>query len=132
MKMRVRVAQLTTHTVTRSRGSLAFDSLKPYLERNQPVEIHIDGEHPVSLSFLDELVRRLAESAHLTQVTFLVHEGDALRKLSRIAAIRRVDIGYFDPKTGSRSTVKRLPPLENEVSGTRVKPEAATDIMPAR
>ena len=127
--MRLRIAELTTHTVTRLRGSMAYDSLKPHLERDQPVLIDIGPEQPISLSFLDELVRRLGESGHLTQVTFQVHERDALRKLSRIAKIREVQINYLDEKTGSRKTVKRLAPLRNEVSGAAVKPPATTDIM---
>ena len=125
--MRLRIAELTTHTVTRLRGSMAYDSLKPHLERDQPVLIDIGPEHPISLSFLDELVRRLGESGHLTQVTFQVHERDALRKLSRIARIREVQISYLDEKTGSRKTVKPLAPLRNEVSGTAVKPHDATE-----
>ena len=127
--MRLRIAELTTHTVTRSRGGMAYNSLKPHLERNQSVVIDMGREHPVSLSFLDELIRRLGGSGHLTQVTFLVHEKDVLRKLSRIAKIREVQINYADGETGTRRRVRRASPPSHEVSGTRVKPPAAKDII---
>jgi hypothetical protein len=130
--MKLRIAELTAHTVTRSRGGMAYDSLKPHLERNQTVVIDVGGEQPVSLSFLDELIRRLGESGHLTQVTFLVHEKDALRKLSRIAKIREVQINYADGETGTRRKVRRAPSPSHEVSGTRVKPPAAADAMSRR
>lgn len=127
---RIHIKNLAPYTVARSNGALAQDNLKPYLQINRAIEVDLSGEYPLSLSFLDELVRKLAESGDLEKVTFAVRERDVLRKLSRVAEIRGVNLVYLDAKTGARGPIKPRPAARYEVVTIGAKPEERIDRTP--
>ncbi len=116
--LRVPITALASHTVTRSRGRLAYGSLRRYLTGHRSVEIDLSEERPLSLSFLDELVLRLSEVNQLRWVTFVVANQDVLDKLSRISEIRKVAINYSGVDTASGKKVPRLPAPYTEVVST--------------
>lgn len=116
--IRIQITALVSNLVTRSKGHSAYQSLEPYLAQNQPIEIDLSGDHPLSLSFLDELVWRLSVSTRLDRVTFVLRESterDTIRKLSRVAEIRDVDVSYLDADTGLKKRVKKLPAPRSEL-----------------
>lgn len=116
---RVHIFDLVDRTVTRSKGNLAYGNLKPRLDGDQLIEIDLSGDHPLSLSFLDEIARQLAEADRLGQVVFVVGEDEqVLRKLSRIAEIRQIDINCMDTGTMNVLKVPRLPAMSTELIRT--------------
>lgn len=120
--MRLDICQLSERMVTRSRGAVAFNRLKTYLQRRGSVDLVVSDDQPVSLSFLDQLVWDLSKSGDLHRVIFVVSEKDTLRKLSRVANIRGVDIGYADAQTGTRRNVQPSTGRKPVVSTSKAKP----------
>jgi len=83
---------------TRARAAEAVTELWPHLEQGLSVKLDLEGDI-VSMSFLDEVVRRLLESGRLDQVVFSIHSQDVLDKLARIADVRHAPIVYMGVDT---------------------------------
>jgi predicted ATPase len=120
--MKLLSTDLAYPTLTRSRGAMAYLQLKPLLNEGAPIEIDLVEDQPISLSFLDELVRLLGDSQASGQVTFLVHSEDILRKLSRIAAMRSVDVWAQGVDGNVRFLVPPVPFDEPEATQSGAKP----------
>lgn len=110
---RFHITALTPRTITRARGLMAYEQLRSRLDTNNPIEIDLRGEYPLSLSFLDEFIRHLSSAGYLNRITFTVKERDALRKLARVAHIRGVDIWYLETDSPRRK-VDPLPSTATE------------------
>lgn len=123
---KLHITTLTRRTVTRARGRMAYDELRPRLQGNESLEIDLAGEYPLSLSFLDEFIRHLSDARCLDRITFVVKGGDALRKLGRVSHIRRVAIWYRDTDILQRKTVEPLPETMTESVFVDTKPEDET------
>jgi len=108
------ITSLTAPTVTRARGLAAYEQLRPHLYSHESIEIDLSGEFPLSLSFLDEFIRHLSGAGVLNRVTFVAKEGEALRKLARVAEIRHVDIWYRNSDIPGRRRIDPLPPTLTE------------------
>ena len=110
---RVRIHELTSPTLTRRRGRIAFESLLEHLEGGD-VEIDLsDYKGPLSLSFLDELTLRLRERGLLNRVLFLAPPPKVREKLSRIASLRDVELLYrSSPRDEARPIPKKKEPGE--------------------
>jgi hypothetical protein len=117
------ITALTPPTITRARGLMAYEQLRSHLHSHEPVEIDLRGEYPLSLSFLDEFIRHLLVVGHLNHLTFVVKGGEALRKLARVAEIRRVDIWYRDTDSPQRRRVDPLPATATESVFLEEEPE---------
>lgn len=91
---RVRIQELTSPTLTRRRGRMAFETLLGYLEEGS-VEIDFSAhEGPLSLSFLDELALRLREQNLLDRVVFLTPSRRVLERLSQVSTLRGIPLKY--------------------------------------
>ncbi len=89
--MRLAITELTEPCLTRKRGGLAAQEL---LSRDEGREVRLvlNGTEFLSLSFLDELVRRLHDAGVLGRLTFETNRGEHLEKLGRVRDVRGVDI----------------------------------------
>lgn len=76
---------------------------------DEPIELTLDGAELVSASFLDEVVRQLAETQALDRVTFVTGDNWMVQKLGRIAAIRGQTIYTRSPTDDSRRPVSARP-----------------------
>lgn len=117
------ITALTPRTITRARGLIAYEQLRSRLHSNDPIEINLHGEYPLSLSFLDEFIRHLSAAGYLDHVTFVVKGGEALRKLARVAYIRHVDIWYRDMDDPQKRRIDPLPATAIESVFLEEKPE---------
>jgi|GEM_PF-1424459 len=86
------ILELTPITLTRRRGLDAFRALLVHLEREKDIDIELDEAVMLSMSFLDELIWRLAEANLLTRVAFVTRNAATRRKLGNIASERDVDV----------------------------------------
>lgn len=120
--MRLDISKLSEHMVTRSRGAVAFKRLKMFLRRRRSADLVIGEGQLLSLSFLDQLVWDLSKSGDLHRVIFVLSEKDTLRKLSRVANIRGVDISYADAQTGARRNVRPTSGRKPAVTTSKAKP----------
>ena len=112
METRIPIENLTPSSVSRARGSEAFDKLKSYLTSDD-VEISFKEKDLVSISFLDELVLRLLESHYLRRVIFVATTQDLREKLAQVAAIRNAEI-FVRARAGQPKTLvkpKRVPEI---------------------
>lgn len=117
--VKINVNQLAYPTITRTRGMQAFVSIRDSVRDVTQAEVDLSGDQPLSLSFLDELIRLLAEEGYLSRVTFLVDQPEVLNKLAKISSIRQIDIYHGGIKGERREKVARLPvqqPKNIEVS----------------
>lgn len=130
--MRVSITELASATVTRGRGKEAFANLARCLKgaiRSQGaerVEIEIPSGAPVSLSFLDELVLQLMEKHQLNRVAFSSGDNDTRLKLSRIAAIRGVDLTTVDQASGRLALIRPRYPKQRRVEFVESKRSRAS------
>ena len=122
---RLHITELESRTITRARGHMAYESLVRHLQDDQPIEIDLSGEQPLSLSFLDEIVRLLADSGRLGQITFVVDRPETLHKLGRVADVRQVDFHVLEAGAKQRKTVERVPAARPETIVVGVKPTGA-------
>ena len=102
---------------------MAYEALRSRLHNQELVEIDLSGEYSLSLSFLDEFIRHLTGAGDLDRITFVVKGAQALRKLARVADIRRADIWYRDTDLPHRRHVEPLPATPTESVFMDVKPE---------
>ena len=120
---RFHITSLTAPTVTRARGLAAYEQLRSHLHGHELIEIDLSGEFPLSLSFLDEFIRHLSGAAALPRLTFLVKDGDALRKLARVAEIRHLTLWYRHTDLPERKRVEPLPATPTTSVVLDIKPE---------
>lgn len=69
--MRIKITELSSRTITRGRGSEAYSALVDRMPASGIIEIEIPTDSPISLSFLDEIIRSLAADNQLARVRFL-------------------------------------------------------------
>jgi hypothetical protein len=86
------ISELTPITLTRKRGLDAFRALLVHLEHEKNVDIDLDDAIMMSMSFLDELIWRLAEANLLSRVAFVTRKAGTRRKLGNVAFERNVDV----------------------------------------
>lgn len=109
MSRRIRVTQLSSRCITRSRGQNAGRKLQRYLEAG-PVEIDLDGVEMLSMSFLDGLICHFIEHGNEELVTFRVSDPAVKNKLARLAAIRCVTLYYRSGDQQPRRRISMLSP----------------------
>jgi hypothetical protein len=119
----IHITTLTPRTITRARGLAAYEAFRSQFHGQESVEIDLSGEYPLSLSFLDEFIRHLADARCLDRITFRVKGHETLRKLARVAEIRHVSIWYRDADNPSKKEVQPLPATQTESVFLEVKPE---------
>src|SRR2546422_858196 len=91
------IIELGDHMATRTRGAEASERLKSLMDGEAPVEVAIMGDFPVTLSFLDEIVRQVDATHQLDKLTFLSDREDVLYKLGRLVEILKVRLYYRAP-----------------------------------
>jgi hypothetical protein len=93
----IRISDLTTLCLTRSRGKEAFEKLRPmFSEIDIEMSLDLDSAEAPSSSFLDAMVLKLHASSLLERVTFVTSRERIRKRLSYIAGTRKVDL-YFKP-----------------------------------
>ena len=117
METSLSVKQLSRSSVTRARGHEAYRELRKQLA-NGPVEVDLRGEELLSISFLDEIVLRLLESSQLDRVTFLTADPTMLRRLGRVASIRKAPILFRSERGKPKKQVPCQAAPNLEVKGT--------------
>ena len=104
----------------RVRGAQAYERLVGYLEENGKVELELRCNMRPTLSFLDELVRQLQVAGYLDRVVFVIKDSDTLRKLSRIAEVRKARLTYRHVGASTQAVVSPMPgPARRVVVGRR-------------
>lgn len=83
----------TSALTSRPRADETVAAMLPHLRMGMQVALDLQSDI-ISMSFLDEIVRRLLEEGHLGDVIFSVHAQDTIDKLSRIADVRAARILY--------------------------------------
>src|ERR1019366_1426900 len=97
--MIVQIRELTPVTLTRKRGIDAYRRLLDILNQERAIEIDLSEPIMLSMSFLDELVWRLAQAGHLRKVVFVAQTASVRRKLGNISYERGVNI-HFKKEAG--------------------------------
>lgn len=98
-KKRVKIIELSAGCLTRARGDEAYRRLRGFLD-GEAVEVELDAADSPSTSFLDELICKLEDSGLLDRVVFSTRTPRVERRLSQIAAIRKVNV-YLRSESGS-------------------------------
>jgi hypothetical protein len=101
--MKIEITELTPITLTRKRGIDAYRSLLRLLDREETVDIGLDVAIMMSMSFLDELIWRLAEAGFLKRIAFVTRKSAMRRKLGSIAHARDVNIYFRKSADDSRA-----------------------------
>jgi len=89
--MHVRITELTSRGLTRRRAQQAYSELAAR-DDGTDITIRLDDAELLSLSFLDELVAKLAEGGLLPRVTFAVDRPDYVNRLRRVRDARDVEL----------------------------------------
>ena len=100
--MDVRITELTPNGLTRRRAQQAYSALAAR-DDGTDITIRLDDAEFLSLSFLDELVGKLAEGGLLSRVTFAADRPDYVDRLRRVRDARNVE--FFRDEGGERRPV---------------------------
>ena len=111
MLRQIRIEDLSSPCVMRSRGREAAHKVEECLGTTEHIEIDLTSVEIVSMSFLDELIYRLYESTNLDKVIFRVYDAAIKDKLERITQIRSVRIRYRSGEEGVSIVTPRSPIL---------------------
>lgn len=124
MLKQIRIEELSSPCVMRTRGQEAAHNLEEYLGVAQYIEIDLGNVEIVSMSFLDELIYRLHESTNLGKVIFRVGDSVIKDKLERIAQIRSVKIRCRSAE-GKVNVVTPRPSILHEATLVTTKTQQA-------
>jgi STAS-like domain of unknown function (DUF4325) len=117
--MHIKVQDLSPVALTRKRGEEAFAIVASAM-RGETIDLDLEGAEMLSRSFLDGLIGKLAEAHSLGKVVFVTSDPDALAKLGRIAAQRKVTI--FSRSRLGEPKQRAVTPI----------PEVSVDVRPGR
>ena len=112
MRKTIDIKSLTSRTLTRPRGTEAFQQLLPLLLSNAEIELSLTSKDPVSSSFLDEIVLRSSEKQVLKRIVFVIDSAELLRKLERIFSFR-LECGRY--RWVNENTVKNIDAISSEM-----------------
>jgi hypothetical protein len=104
------IKELSTSTVTRTKGNEAYRNLTGHLASTDRLWIDLRNHELISFSFLDQLIFRLEDSQVLQKVTFITSD-TSYERLAQIAALRKATIYYQKDDHDSPSTIQSRDPI---------------------
>ena len=100
------IRELSSSTVTRTKGNEAYRNLTDHLASTDRLWIDLRNHEPISFSFLDQLISRLDDSQVLQKITFILASDSSYERLAQIAALRNATIYYQKDDHDSPKTIQ--------------------------
>jgi hypothetical protein len=100
------IRELSSSTVTRTKGNEAYRNLKDHLASTDRLWIDLRNHELISFSFLDQLISRLDDSQVLQKITFILASDSSYERLAQIAALRNATIYYQKDDYDSPKTIQ--------------------------
>ena len=90
----IKLTSLVPKTITRQRGTEAFNKLRLMLSKDEWIELDLSDADTISSSFLDEIVIQSSRESVLNHLLFVIKSAENQKKLERVFSMRDLSGKY--------------------------------------